>query len=134
MKKSKLIISMLLAGTILQGCASVGNQSMKKQDHTTVSAKILKGTTKEYQIVQQFGVPLETRFTDSGNKIFTYVYDDSSAFTPETVGSVLFTLGLAGTKVKGERRELTILFDQNDTVKNYTVHVSKVEGGTMLFK
>ena len=134
MKKSKLIISILLAGTILQGCASVGNRSMKKQDHTTVSAKILKGTTKEYQIVQQFGVPLNTSFTNEGNKIFTYVYDDASAFTPETVGSVIFTLGLAGSKTRGERRELTILFDENDTVKNYTVHVSKVEGGTMLFK
>ena len=134
MKKTKIIIPMLLAGMILQGCASVGNQSMKKQDSKTVSAKILKGTTKEYQVVAEFGVPLETSFTNEGNKIFTYVYDDASAFTPETVGSVLFTLGLAGSKTRGERRELTILFDENDIVKNYTVHISQVEGGTMLFK
>jgi len=65
--------------------------------------------------------------------IWTYQYDDTSAFTVETVGSVLFTLGLAGIKSEGTRNELVILFDENDVVKKFNMSNSDVETGTLLF-
>ena len=128
----KKLIVLLMAGLVLQGCGSVGNVTMKEQSESTIN--LTKGKTTRQEVMERFGTPLNTSFTDSGNKIYTYIYDDASAFTPETVVSAVFTWGLAGSKTRGERRELAVLFDSNDTVKTYHVSVSKVEGGTMLFK
>ena len=128
----KKILTAVAALILLQACGSVGNVSMKEQSESTIN--LTKGKTTKQEVVERFGIPLNTSFTDSGNKIYTYVYDDASAFTPETVVSAVFTWGLAGSKTRGERRELAVLFDSNDTVKTYHVSVSKVEGGTMLFK
>jgi hypothetical protein len=130
-KKTMMIVALAV---LLQNCASVGNKSMKGQNEGTVSQVMVRGETTIQEVTRHFGVPMSTSFTESGNKIYTYLYDDTSAFTPETVGSVLFTWGLAGSKARGTRTELAILFDGNDRVKNYTVHSSKVEAGTMLFK
>ena len=129
MKKTIAIAIMLMA---LQACGSVGNKSMKDQSASTVN--IVRGETTIQEVTAKFGVPLTTTFTENGNKIYTYVYDDASAFTAETVASVVLTWGLAGSKTRGERRELAVLFDHRDIVKNYTVHVSQIEAGTMLFK
>ena len=49
------------------------------------------------------------------------------------VGSVLFTLGLAGTKYKGTRNELVILFDEKNIVKKFNISNSEIETGTILF-
>ena len=65
--------------------------------------------------------------------IYRYHYDDTTALTAETVGSVLLTFGLAGTKTKGQRNELTILFDENDIVKKFNMSNSDIETGTLLF-
>ena len=128
----KKILTAVAALILLQACGSVGNVSMKEQSESTIN--LTKGKTTKQEVVERFGIPLNTSFTEAGNKIYTYVYDDASAFTVETVASVVLTWGLAGSKTRGERRELVVLFDGNDTVKNYHVSVSKVEAGTMLFK
>ena len=52
---------------------------------------------------------------------------------PETVGSVILTLGLAGVKAKGQRNELTVLFDENDVVKKFNMSNSDIESGSLLF-
>jgi len=80
-----------------------------------------------------FGSPYKTSYTDNGSLIWTYQYDDTTALTPETVGSVLFTLGLAGTKSKGTRNVLVILFDEKNIVKKFNMSNSEVETGTILF-
>ena len=80
-----------------------------------------------------FGSPYKTSYTDNGSLIWTYQYDDTSALTPETVGSVLLTLGLAGTKSKGTRNELVILFDEKNIVKKFNMSNSEIETGTILF-
>lgn len=134
-KMKKLTIAVALASTVLlQACAGVGNSVMKDQTQSSVNAQIVKGTTTRSDLIQSFGMPYSTSFTDSGNVIYTYSYDDTNALTMETVGSALFTWGLAGYKSKGERTELTVLFDSNDVVKNFTVNKSKIEAGTGLFK
>ena len=127
----KTLVSIIILAT-LQSCGSVGNKSMMGQSEATV--KIVRGETTIQEVTAKYGVPLNTTFTENGNKIYTYVYDDASAFTAETAASAVLTWGLAGSKTRGERRELAVLFDSKDIVKNYTVHVSQIEAGTMLFK
>ena len=80
-----------------------------------------------------FGSPYKTSYTDNGSLIWTYQYDGTTALTPETVESVLFTLGLAVTKSKGTRNVLVILFDEKNIVKKFNMSNSEVETGTILF-
>jgi hypothetical protein len=130
----KTAISAVLIGSILlTGCAGVGNVKMKQETKASASGKIEKGVTTQSQVKQTFGDPYETTYTSNGNQIYKYMYDDASAFNPETVASMIFTLGLVGFKTKGTRKELTILFDDYEKVKTYNISESKIEGGTGIF-
>ena len=115
------------------GCADTGNKSIKDVSTDQVKAVITIGKTTKEEVNQLFGGPFETSFTDSGETIYRYQYDDTSFFTPETVGSVILTLGLAGVKAKGQRNELTILFDEDDIVKKFNMSNSDIESGSLLF-
>ena len=95
--------------------------------------QLLKAKQLNPRLKSKFGDPFETSFTDGGQLIYKYQYDDATALTAETVGSVIFTLGLLGTKTKGERNTLTILFDNNDIVRKFNMSNSKIESGTLIF-
>lgn len=123
----------LLSSIILVACANTGNESMKGMTEKKVKSTIVTGTTTKAQIQGMFGSPIDTSFTDSGALIWKYQYDDTTAFTPETVGSFVFTMGLAGMKSEGTRNELVILFDENDIVKKFNMSNSDIETGTLLF-
>lgn len=125
--------SILVASLMLVACANTGNESMKGMTEDKVQATIVAGKTTKSQIQGMFGSPFETSYTDNGSLIWKYQYDDTTAFTPETVGSMIFTLGLAGTKSKGTRNELVILFDENDVVRKFNMSNSDIETGTLLF-
>ena len=129
----KVIISLVFLTLFLVSCADVGNKSLKDVDSKQVQAKITEGKTTKSEIESMFGDPFETSFTDGGQLIFKYQYDDATALTAETVGSVIFTLGLLGTKTEGNRNTLTLLFDDNNIVKKFNMSNSKIESGTLLF-
>ncbi len=118
---------------MLAGCATTGNESIKDTDEAQVKAQLVEGQTTKQQVQAIFGSPVETSYTDSGALIWKYLYDDTSALTIETVGSVLLTLGLAGIKSEGTRNELVILFDENDVVRKFNMSNSEIESGTLLF-
>ena len=80
-----------------------------------------------------FGSPIETTYTDGGSLIWTYRYDDTTALTPETVASTVLTLGIAGTKSRGTRNELVVLFDENDVVRRFNMSNSPIVIGTGVF-
>lgn len=125
--------SILFAFLTLVACANKGNESMKGMTEDKVQANIVVGRTTKAQIQGMFGSPFKTFNPINGGLIWQYQYDDTTAFTPETVGSVIFTLGLAGTKSEGTRNELVILFDENDVVRKFTMSNSDIETGTLLF-
>ena len=129
----KKFLILLVTFSFLIGCADVGNKSIKDIDSEKAEATLTEGVTTKAEVEAIFGDPYETTFTDGGQIIYKYQYDDTSAFTVETVTSVIFTLGLAGTKSKGNRNELTILFDENDVVKKFNMSNSDIEAGTLLF-
>ena len=123
----------MLVGFLLQACASGGNQSLVKSTDASVNGAIIKGETNKSQIESIYGDPLETSFSDSGNLIYKYRYDDASGLNAKTAVSVLFTWGLAGYKMQGTRLELVILFDESNLVKNFNFSTSEVDGGTGIF-
>ena len=132
MKKFSLLV--VLGFTILiTGCANSGNKSVKGVSQTQVEQVIVIGETTKQNIQTVFGAPLETTYTDSGLLIWKYQYDDTSMLNLETVASVYLTLGLAGTKSKGTRNELVVLFDENDIVKKFNMSNSPIETGTGIF-
>jgi hypothetical protein len=51
-----------------------------------------------------------------------------------TIPSLVFTLGLAGTRHSGTRKQLTVLFNDDDTIKKVNMSESPVTTGTMLMK
>ena len=100
----------------LAGCTGAGNESIKNASEAQVKKQITEGVTT------------------NGSLIWIYQFDDTTALTPQTIGSVLFTWGLAGTKTKGTRNELVVLFDENNLVKKFNMSNSKINSGTNLFK
>ena len=129
----KILFFIVTLSFALTGCADTGNKSLKYATESKVQAQIKEGVTTKNQIQAMFGSPFKTSYTDNGSLIWTYQYDDTTALTPQTVGSVLLTFGLAGTKSKGTRNELVILFDENNVVKKFNMSNSEIETGTILF-
>ena len=98
-----------------------------------MNSAIVKGKTTITEVKGIYGDPFETSFTATGTLIYKYRYDDTSSMNAKTVASVLFTYGLAGSKMEGTRLELVVLFDENNIVKNYNFSTSDINGGTGLF-
>lgn len=118
---------------VLVGCATAGNESLKDITEEQVGVMITEGVTTRDEIQSMFGSPMESTYTDGGALIWTYMYDDTSALTPETIGSVILTAGLAGTKARGVRSQLVILFNEDDVVQRFNMSNSDIESGTLLF-
>ena len=129
----KLLSVILLSSIFLGACANVGNKSMKGVTPASVEAQLTVGQTTKAEVEAIFGSPYETKYTDGGLLIWTYRYDDTTAFTMETVGSVLLTAGLAGAKAEGTRNELVVLFDEKDVVKRFNMSNSPITQGSGIF-
>ena len=117
----------------LMGCANEGSTILKEVTEAEAERKITVGKTTRDEVRTMFGSPLETKYTDSGLEIWTYQYDDTSGLNAENLASFAFTLGLAGTKQTGDRKELVVLFDENNVVKRYNMSQSPVTKGTGIF-
>jgi len=133
MNKYKNIIAILFLSVLVTNCASVGNESLVGQEPEQVNSAIVKGKTTMSEVKGIYGDPFETSFTAKGTLIYKYRYDDTSTMNAKTVASVLFTYGLAGSKMEGTRLELVVLFDENNVVKNYNFSTSEINGGTGVF-
>jgi len=79
-----------------------------------------------------FGAPLSTAF-DGGLLVWKYEFDDP-IMDLITIPFLIFTGGLAGTRSSGTRKQLNILFNDDDTVKKINMTESPVTTGTMLMK
>ena len=117
----------------LVGCANEGSTIFNEVSEAEAQSKITVGKTTREEVRLMFGSPHETKNTNSGLEIWTYQYDDTTALNAETMASVFLTLGLAGITQAGYRKELVVLFDENNTVKRYNMSKSPVTKGTSLF-
>jgi|AntAceMinimDraft_12_1070368.scaffolds.fasta_scaffold255671_1 outer membrane protein assembly factor BamE (lipoprotein component of BamABCDE complex) len=131
MTNFKLFATVIIAVSLI-GCGTTGNTSLKSENESTISKKIQIGKTTKTDIHNMFGSPLSSSF-DGGLLVWNYELDDTS-MDMISIPSLLFTLGLAGTRHSGTRKQLTILFDDDSVVKKMNMSESPVSTGTMLMK
>ncbi len=126
----KVITMLFLSVVILSGCASTGNQTLKEESEFTVSSKVISGQTTASEIKAMFGSPYETTYTDSGMLIWKFRLDDLKSDAVNYIPIV----NLFGSSMSGTRKELVILFDENDVVKRSNMSESDVKTKTGVFK
>ena len=128
-QKYNIVIAVLsLAFLALSGCASVGNQTLKKETEQSVATKITEGTTTKAQVRGQFGSPVKTNFTDNGSEVWTYELSKMSADGISYVPIV----GLFAGSTSGTKKELVVLFDLTGIVKRYSMSESPISMKTGL--
>jgi hypothetical protein len=120
----------LVSVLILSGCASSGNESLKEETELTVSAKVVEGQTTAAEIKAMFGSPYETTYTDSGSLIWKFRLDDLKSDAINYIPIVNWF----GSSVSGTRKELVVLFDENDVVKRSNMSESAVKTKTGILK
>ena len=113
------------------GCAtgSGGNQTLKNESESSVTAKIINGVTTQSEIKAMFGSPYETTYTDGGLEIWKYRLDDMRADAINYVPIVNWF----GTSFSGTRKELVLLFNEDGTVKRNSISESDVQNKTGMF-
>lgn len=114
---------------IFTGCASSGNETLRKETEASVKQKMVEGKTTKAEVKTMFGSPLKTTFTDGGMEIFTYELSKVSADAINYVPLV----GLLGGSASGTKKELVILFDENSVVKRFSMSESPVQTKTGIF-
>ena len=129
--KKALVLSLVLATTAVlsTGCASQGNQSLKKETEATVKNKIVEGQTTKASVKSMFGSPTETSFTDGGKEIWMYQLDDLSADAVEYIPVVNWF----GSSYSGKKKQLVVMFN-GDIVSKYSMSESDVSAKSGLFK
>ena len=131
MKKVNVgLLTGLIAVLILSVCASSGNQTLKNETEFTVSAKVVEGETTAAEIKAMFGSPYETTYTDSGLLIWKFRLDDLKSDAINYIPIVNWF----GSSVSGARKELVILFDENDVVRRSNMSESEVKTKTGILK
>jgi outer membrane protein assembly factor BamE (lipoprotein component of BamABCDE complex) len=129
MKPSILLTSACLAALTLVGCASKGNESLRKETEVSIGTKLTEGKTTKSEVRQMLGSPLKTSFTDGGLEISTYEFDN---VTSDAINYVP-VLNWLGSSASGTKKELVILFDKTNVVQRYSMSESNVKTKTGLY-
>lgn len=124
-----LILTATIAAALISGCASVGNETLRKESEATVTQKLVEGKTTKAEVRALFGSPVKTSFTDGGLEMWNYEFTNVSADAISYVPIV----NLFGGSASGKKKELVILFDQSSVVKRYSMSESNVTQKTGLF-
>ncbi|MGS1035782.1 outer membrane protein assembly factor BamE domain-containing protein [Burkholderia glumae] len=114
--KQTLLITTISAAVLLAGCATTGNERLEAASQASVQTQIQQGKTTKQEVQDAFGSPNKTTFTDSGLEIWTY---ELAHATPHAINFVPIVGAFAhGADVR--KKTLTVLFDDNGTVKKFT--------------
>ena len=128
--QNKLSIGLLFAALVIfSGCASTGNESLRKESESSIAAKIIEGKSTKDEVRAAFGSPLTTSFTDGGLEIWNYELSKMKADAVNYIPLV----GLFGGTASGTKKQLVILFDDNDVVKKVSMSESPVKVKTGIF-
>ena len=124
------IILVLITSLFLVSCASTGNQTLKTESEVSIASKIQQGVTTAPEIKAMFGSPYETTYTDGGLMIWKYRLDDMRSDAVNYIPVVNWF----GSSMSGTRKELVVLFDDNDVVKRVNMSESDVKTKSGIFK
>jgi outer membrane protein assembly factor BamE (lipoprotein component of BamABCDE complex) len=122
-------IVVVLAVLALGGCASGGNESLRKESETSVQTKLVEGKTTKAEVRTMFGSPLRTSFTDGGLEVWTFEFTNVSADAISYVPIV----NLFGATSSGTKKELVVLFDKAGITQRFSMSESDVSNKTGLF-
>ncbi|MCH1446387.1 MAG: hypothetical protein L7V32_08870 [Luminiphilus sp.] len=126
----KKTIAIVFAALFVVSCASTGNQTLKTESEVSISSKVQEGVTTAPEIKAMFGSPYETTYTDGGLMIWKYRLDDMRSDAVNYIPIVNWF----GSSASGTRKELVVLFDDNDVVKRMNMSESDVKTKTGIFK
>ncbi|MEY4584564.1 MAG: outer membrane protein assembly factor BamE [Pseudomonadota bacterium] len=129
MKQSILLTGICIAALTLVGCASKGNESLRKETELTIGTKLTEGQTTKADVRKMLGSPLKTSFTDGGLEISTYEFDN---VTSDVINYVP-VLNWLGSSASGTKKELVILFDRANVVQRFSMSESNVKVKTGLY-
>lgn len=128
--KSKIHIGLFLAGLmVFAGCSSTGNESLREESEASIASKIVEGQSTKSEVRAAFGSPLITSFTDGGLEIWKF---ELSKMKADAVNYIPLVNLLGGTS-SGTKKQLVILFDENDVVKKVSMSESPVKVKTGIF-
>jgi len=120
MRNRMQFLAIIFISIFVVGCGTSGNESLRSESEISIDQKITAGETTLAEIKAMFGSPLKTTFTDGGLEIWTYEFDNVKM----TAASYLNPFG---TTFKGTKKELVVLFDENEIVKRARMSESDVE-------
>lgn len=129
MKKHICIGGAIVIAFALTGCASVGSESLRKETESSVSQKIVQGKTTKSEVRAMFGSPTKTTFTDGGLEVWNYDFTNVSADAISYVPIV----NLFGASASGKKKELVVLYDNENIVKRFSMSEADVTQKTGLF-
>ena len=129
MKSSILLSAVCVAVLTLVGCASKGNESLRKETEMSIGSKLTEGKTTKTEVRQMLGSPLKTSFTDGGLEISTYEFNN---VTSDAINYVPI-LNWLGSSASGTKKELVILFDRANVVQRFSMSESNVKTKTGLY-
>lgn len=129
MKAFIVLAAVCVAAITLAGCASKGNESLRKETEMSIGSKMTEGKTTKTEVRKMLGSPLKTSFTDGGLEISTYEFDN---VTSDAINYVPI-LNWLGSSASGTKKELVILFDRANVVQRYSMSESNVKTKTGLY-
>jgi outer membrane protein assembly factor BamE (lipoprotein component of BamABCDE complex) len=129
MKAFIFFAAVCVAALTLAGCASKGNESLRKETELSIGTKLTEGKTTKTEVRKMLGSPLKTSFTDGGLEISTYEFDN---VTSDAINYVP-VLNWLGSSASGTKKELVILFDKANVVQRYSMSESDVKVKTGLY-
>lgn len=124
----KLLLSIVLA-VFLVGCSSVGNEQIKTESQETIEDKLISGVTTKQQVKELFGDPMDATFHPDGSEMWKYVFTKTSC----NFSCYFIYTAWAYRSSSGTAKTLTILFNDNDTVRKHTLSESPVESKSGIF-
>ncbi len=129
MKIRILFVLLPAVAAVLVGCASAGNETLRKESDSSVQSKMTVGKTTKAEVKAMFGSPIKTSFTDNGLEIWNFEFSNVSADAISYVPIV----NLFGGSASGKKKELVVLFDDAGIVKRFAMSESDVKHKTGLF-
>lgn len=110
------------------GCANQGGNVLRNLTEADVNSLIVVGETTRNEIRALFGEPHNsTTYSKLGIEIWKYRYEDTAAWNRATVASDGIFLESPKNRHLGKQKELTIIYDEDYTVKRFNMSSSAGE-------
>ena len=108
------LILLLVATSLVAGCATVGNETLLNEDAASIAEKVSKGQSKD-EVRATLGDPSKIRDHETGERWY-YLLSESKPTVRGLFGGVL--LGPSFNTTKEKNKNLTVRFDKEGRVLN----------------